>query len=118
MAKRLILALGVALATAAGAAFAHSMMKGSAPPDGAVLSAAPAELVLEFARPVRLTVVKLVPSRDEEIALAVDRAAPAASSTRLALPKLEPGRYKVRWSALAEDGHAMSGQLRFTIAKN
>jgi methionine-rich copper-binding protein CopC len=118
MTRHLAAVVGIIVAIAATGALGHSMMKGSAPPDGAVLTAAPEELVLEFSQPVRLTAVKLVPSRDEAIALAIDRTAPAASSAHIVLPRLMPDNYRVSWSALSQDGHPMSGSLSFTITEN
>jgi hypothetical protein len=32
------------------------------------------------------------------------------------MPALKPGNYQIRWTAMATDGHVMSGALSFAVA--
>jgi copper resistance protein C len=101
-----------AAALLASPASAHSMLKGSIPKDGA--SVAPAKQVtLEFSQKVHLTAVKLA-FRGKDVPVKI---AHGADAKRFVVPvKAEkPGSYQIRWSAMARDGHVMTGKLSFAV---
>ena len=98
----------------ASPAFAHAALKVSAPQSGATV-AAPQTLSLTFSEKVRLTQVKLTADGKDVSGVQVDRAAPAAPSFNVPLPKLAPAKYEVRWSALGDDGHPVNGTFTFTV---
>jgi methionine-rich copper-binding protein CopC len=83
-------------------------------PDGAVLNAAPGEIVLTFGHPMRLTALRLVTATGERVALSFKPPAAASETITAALPRLDPDQYQLIWTADASD-HVMSGQIRFTI---
>ncbi len=99
----------------ASPAFAHAALKVSAPQSGATV-AAPQTLSLTFSEKVRLTQVKLTAAGKDVSGVQVDRAAPAAPSFNVPLPKLAPAKYEVRWSALGDDGHPVNGTFAFTVS--
>lgn len=124
-AARAALALLVALFALVGplaptphVAFAHAELTGSEPPDGAVLTAAPASVRLFFSEPIEREFYALevytarrarvdrnnarIP-RDNVQALEVD------------LQPLEPGIYTIVWRALSIDGHVVRGVLSFSV---
>lgn len=107
-----VAAIGLALASPS---FAHAVLKVSAPTSGATVEA-PQALSLTFSEKVRLTAVKLTAGGKDVSGVQVDRTAPAAPSFTVALPKLAPARYEVRWTALGDDGHAVSGTFTFTVS--
>jgi len=94
---------------------AHAVLKLSAPKSGATVEA-PQNLSLTFSEKVRLTAVKLTADGKDVSGVQVDRAAPAAPSFTVALPKLAPAKYEVRWTALGDDGHAVNGTFTFIVS--
>lgn len=106
-----LLVLGLLLSTAAAAA--EPKLMSSMPADGAILSSAPAEIVLDFAGPVVLTGV-LVQSDGAAHAIAP---LPDQRAARLVVkaPKLRPGKYRIVWNALSDSTHITSGGFGFEI---
>jgi copper resistance protein C len=94
---------------------AHSKGPKITPADGSELAEAPAAINFSFARPVRLTAVRLYDAGDNEITLPGKRSIEAARERRVALPELDAGSYRVRWRALSADGHPVNGEFGFTV---
>lgn len=115
MLKSIIASVATIGLLSASPAFAHAALKVSAPKSGATV-AAPQNLSLTFSEKVRLTQVKLTADGKDVSGVQVDRAAPAAPSFELPLPKLAPAKYEVRWSALGDDGHPVNGTFTFTVS--
>jgi len=115
MLKTIIASVATIGLLSASPAFAHAALKVSAPQSGATV-AAPQNLNLTFSEKVRLTQVKLTADGKDVSGVQVDRAAPAAPTFNVALPKLAPAKYEVRWSALGDDGHAVNGTFTFTVS--
>lgn len=106
------------LAMAALPARAHADLVKSVPAAGAVITAAPTELYLEFDETLVAvgTKVELVDGAGKVIALpkvTVDAANPKALT--VPVPTLITGIYTVRWNALSNDGHAEKGSYQFTL---
>ena len=110
--KRILLA--GALVLLASAASAHSKIGSTVPADGAVLAEAPVEIVLEFARKLRLTRVRM--TRDGD-AVDLDLGGRKSFATRVAIPLVGAGTgaYRIEWRGLAADGHAMRGGFSFRV---
>lgn len=109
--------LAIAFATAAisQAAMAHTALSGSVPAKGAVVDS-PAALTLEFGADVKLARVQIVPETGEALTLPLDRGAPASKMMVLTVPKpLASGRHTVKWRAVADDGHVMTGDFAFSV---
>jgi copper transport protein len=107
-------ALTVAAAAASGAS-AHPRLLSTSPPDGAVLAAAPSQVVVRFDDSVRIlggtTVVRNADQRS-----VIDRK-PHASGGVVVMPlqRLGDGDYSVRWHVLTDDGHDLQGVLAFAV---
>lgn len=115
MLKKAAATVAVISLLSVSSAFAHAALKVSSPTAGATVSA-PQNLSLTFSEKVRLTQVKLTAGGKDISGVQVDRAAPAAPSFTVPLPKLAPARYEVRWTALGDDGHAVNGTFAFTVS--
>ncbi|MGL4742775.1 MAG: copper resistance CopC family protein [Dermatophilaceae bacterium] len=95
---------------------AHTGLEVSLPADGATVSSLPAPVRLRFTDDIvpGTAAAALTGPRG-----AVDLAAPSAlgRDVRMTLPPvLNPGRYRLAWRVVAEDGHAVRGMLTFVLA--
>src|SRR3954451_20191624 len=103
----------------AGPARAHPLLVQASPQAGAVAPAAPREVALSFSEPVvrvgsSVTLLRpdggpvrlgpLVRRGDSELAASV-------------AARLAPAVYAVHWSALGDDGHTVTGNLRFGVRR-
>ncbi len=111
---RIFVMSALIVAGPAAPVWAHSPLSASSPSDGERLAGAPTVITLSFARPARLVKVELVPDGGDPVRVGI----PTREMIREAsLPVAVPGagRYEVRWRALGDDGHAMSGGFSFTV---
>ncbi|WP_104203866.1 copper resistance CopC family protein [Billgrantia saliphila] len=94
---------------------AHSHVVATQPADGEVLQQAPSSIAFELDAPLRLTRFALsgpqgeVPLTENPVGGMAKR---HEGEPAQALP---PGDYRVEWRGIAEDGHTMSGDYRFSI---
>ena len=113
--KTLSLVSGLALATFAATASAHAHLQKASPADGSVVTTSPSRIVLNFSESARLTAASI--QKGDEPRQSLKPLPPAAArQISVALPQLTPGSYSVTWRVVSEDGHLMSGTLRFTLA--
>jgi len=98
-------------------AFAHAMLENSVPANKSVLFMAPKAIELQFGHITKLTKLTLVYS-GQEIPLNIDLSATPSKSFSIPLPSLRSGNYQVKWSSLASDGHAMTGNFTFSFDKH
>ena len=84
------------------------------PADGAILTEAPAHLMIQFGHPMQIDRVTLTTLTGEVIALDVAELG-QTDHLMLALPTLQPDDYTADWRAKGEDGHVMSGAFSFTV---
>ncbi|CZT36088.1 copper resistance CopC/CopD family protein [Rhizobium sp. 9140] len=115
-----LLTLLLLLLGSAGAAFAHAQLVASDPADGAVLAAAPDEIVLTFSEPVDPLVFRLSdPTGQVEILPATGSRSGAASGTTRLVVKLPiglaVGTHSLSWRVTSADGHPIGGGLLFSI---
>ena len=110
---------GAALVAGAlvGPAAAHSLLLESTPAAGATLPAAPPELMLRFNNRIEkpLSRVRLVDARGGGHALSLVTTPVPADRLTAPLPALTPGRWRVEWQVLSNDGHVVSGRFDFHI---
>ena len=108
--------VALALALAAGAAFAHSKMMQSTPANGAAVAAGLSAIKLQFAKPVRLTLVNIVRADDaSEVKSTTPIADAFIEAQEFAVPPLAAGKYDIAWVAVAKDGHVMKGTISFQV---
>ena len=106
---------GLVLMTFAGTASAHAHLEKSSPADGSVLTTSPPSIVLSFSEAARLTALS-IQRGDEAKQNLKPLPTNAARQISVPLPPLKPGTYSLTWRVLSDDGHMMSGTLRFTLA--
>jgi methionine-rich copper-binding protein CopC len=110
-----LLTLLLLITCAASNAAAHVRLKSSDPADGATLASAPARITLVFSAVATVTAAT-VQGATEDSATKLEVMPNEASTTHaVALPPLAPGDHVVTWRALSDDGHVMSGEVRFTV---
>ena len=112
-----LLLAGLATLALARVAVAHSLLLESTPAAGAVLAAAPPELMLRFNNRIEksLSRIRLVDEAGAARPVALSRSA-AADRLTAAMPSLGPGRWRVEWQVLSTDGHVVAGRFDFRIA--
>lgn len=104
----ILLFAGIAVAQA------HAHLRAAVPADGSVVSTSPAQAVLDFSEPARLTAVWIQRSGAARRKIeALPRQ--SAASVAVPLPKLSPGLYELSWRALSADGHIVPGHIHFTV---
>jgi methionine-rich copper-binding protein CopC len=106
-----------ALSTLPETLLAHAQLKQSVPANGSTLAAAPDHFTLNFSEAAHLTALTL--QRDG--ASGVQKIAPlpkdASDHFDIPAPKLTPGVYTLKFrNVAADDGHVMSGTIKFTVA--
>jgi methionine-rich copper-binding protein CopC len=99
---------------AALAAQAHTQLSTSRPADGAVLDAAPQQLMLHFSEPVRMTAWTMQGPADQRQDLP-PLPKEASADFSASLPSLPAGEYVVSWRALSADTHVLNGVISFTV---
>jgi|SRR5581483_1333925 len=109
-------ALGaLVLSLAATVALAHAHLKKAVPADGGVVSSAPANVVLSFSEPARLTACWIQKGEGSKQKIDGLPTTPGADIS-VPLPKLEPGIYVLSWKAVGDDMHIVPGQIHFTVS--
>ena len=113
--SRLSLGVVAAALALAGAAFAHVAMKTSNIAANAVIETLPQTFTMSFTQPVGLASFTL--ETDNGAPVVLDYKAPRGMSAEFSipLPRLAPGAYLATWRTISKDGHAMAGELRFTL---
>lgn len=110
-----IILVGALIAGAPSIASAHTALSSSNIQAGSVLTDVPDELQLDFGKSVGLAKVEILTSDDK----LVEEITPARSMTKrhiIEMPVLADGHYKIRWRAIAGDGHVMKGEIAFSVA--
>ena len=115
---RLAIIVTLLVAGVAGIAMAHAALRRADPPDGGRVGRPPRELRLEFTESVasRTSRVTLVAPDSERFALHVTGDSAMANTLVAHVPTLRvAGPYRVEWRLVGADGHAVTGNYRFTI---
>ena len=105
-----------AVVTSADPASAHASLVTATPADGATLTSAPSQVVLRFDDPISTSFATLVVTGPDGHDVTTGR--PSVSGSTLtgnlegALP---PGAYRTAFRVVSDDGHPVTGQLRFTL---
>lgn len=97
--------------------FAHSKMAESSPAAGEIVKTGLSEIKLNFEKAVRVTLVKITQEGNKELIEPTSELPKSfVDKIELIVPPLNPSTYKVEWTAVAEDGHIMQGEVPFTVA--
>ena len=113
------LLVAVAMLLPSRSAVAHAILLDSSPAINSVVSGPTAPIKLRFnvridAIRSRLTLVK--PDATTQL-LAISKDAPADTLASQA-QSLSPGEYRIRWQALASDGHITRGEIPFQVKQS
>ncbi|HKT44247.1 MAG TPA: copper resistance protein CopC [Gaiellaceae bacterium] len=115
MKRVLVIAIVAALALPA-TAFAHASLVKETPTFKQELKAAPRQVVLQFDQTVdALPKAIEVLTPDGKNVAGKPRAVPSQRELVASLPRLPKGPYTVRWQALSNDGHIVSGVYTFGV---
>ncbi|MGC1214267.1 MAG: copper resistance CopC family protein, partial [Micromonospora sp.] len=108
-------ALGVSVALPATPAAAHNSLTGSDPRDGARLAAAPKRIELRFLATPAPDTTRITVTGPEDVP--ATSGAPTFSGNRVSVPFIPgaAGRYVVGYRVASIDGHAVTGEIRFTL---
>lgn len=99
-------------------AMAHAKMNASVPKDGATVPAGLSEIELSFSKPLRLTLVHVVRAPEQkEVPVTSELPKSFVNSAKLTVGALPAGPYEVSWTAVADDGHVMSGKFKFLVSE-
>lgn len=113
------LLVAAALLALSGRAYAHALVKSSAPSDGQLLDSSPSEVVVTFTEPPdpTLSLLHVLDSSGKEVEsgksalVATDR-----FSLRVPVTRLADGVYTVSWRAISlADGHVTAGSFTFGV---
>jgi copper resistance protein C len=114
MMKRLGIVAGLIVCAAMGVAQGHAHLQQASPAEGSHVHGA-SQLVLNFSEAARLAILTIERSGMHAESLVPPK--DAHSTVTVALPKLAPGDYTVRWRVVGADGHVVPGQLHFSITQ-
>jgi len=111
----------IAVAALTGVAIAHVSLKAANIAAGAIIETLPDNFTIEFSQPVGLASFAIETDKgaaDKGAPVALDYAPPKGMHAKfeIPLPRLAPGGYVAKWRTISKDGHAMAGELRFTLA--
>lgn len=102
--------------TSAAPASAHASLVRATPADGATLTSAPSQVVLQFDDPISTSFATLVVTGPDGHDVTAGRPAVSGSTLTGALEGgLPPGAYRTAFRVVSDDGHPVTGQLRFTL---
>jgi methionine-rich copper-binding protein CopC len=109
-----LIAVTLLAATLTTPVLAHTHLKSTVPADGSTVATAPAEFVLTFSEPARLTALTIQKDGGAEQKI-VALPASATAAAKVAAPKLGNGRYTLNYRVVGADGHVMNGKVTFTV---
>ncbi|MEX0385994.1 copper resistance CopC family protein [Spiribacter onubensis] len=113
---RTLAALFITVAVAWGpVALAHSEQRATVPADGAQLKAPPPVIEIGFDGEMRIISVTLTSAAGEAYDIEPRSGRSATDTLTVDPPELPAGDYILEWRGLATDGHAMSGELKFSV---
>lgn len=101
-----------------GTVFAHTVLKESTPTEGSALNASPEQIHLSFTEEVRLLrldVVTVLESGERKVDIGFAPESAAKTEYSVPLPELSLGKYRVDWSVMGADSHAVQGAVAFSI---
>ena len=113
---------------------AHSPLEFSEPKNGAILKSSPEIILLSFKAPAKLIKVSLNEKDPKKIdslfkgifsskkkmenILDNNKAQDFDEKFVLKLPPLSEGSFIIKWRALSEDGHIITGDFSFSVEEN
>jgi copper transport protein len=97
------------------AAYGHAVVVETVPADGALLDAAPDEVVIRFNEPVRPVAAQVL-NATEDVMTPADAASVQGDDLRIALPsRMAQGSYLASYRVISADSHPVGGSIVFSI---
>ena len=114
--KRALLVVAFVALAAPASAFAHASLQKESPSFEQRLHVSPRQIVLQFDQSVDALpkAIQVFTLKGKNIA-GTPRAIPAQREIVASLPRLPKGPYTVRWQALSNDGHIVTGVYTFGV---
>jgi copper transport protein len=114
--KRALLVVAFVALVAPASAFAHASLQKESPSFKQRLAVSPRQVVLQFDQSVDALpkAIQVFTLKGKNIA-GTPRAIPAQREIVASLPRLPKGPYTVRWQALSNDGHIVTGVYTFGV---
>ena len=114
--RRALLLTALAALALPASAFAHASIQKESPGFAQRLASSPRQVVIRFDQSVdALPKAIVVLAADGKNVAGPPRAVPAQREIVASLPRLPKGAYTVRWQALSNDGHIVSGVYTFGV---
>ncbi len=111
-----LLLAATALTIGTGFAAAEPVLTGSTPGSGTTVAALPSSVTLRFAEPVAMHPVTVAVRGPDRIRVDVgDATVSGATVTQPTRGAGTPGEYLLAYKVAGQDGHAIIGELTFTI---
>ena len=114
--KRTISTLLITVALLPWVAQAHTHLEKATPTDGSTVATAPKQITLMFSEAATLTALSIQRVGDKEWQKLRPLPKEPAKSFQVALPKLVPGTYTVKYRVYSNDSQVIPGTTRFTIS--
>ena len=95
---------------------AHAHLDKATPANGAVLATAPEAISLTFDEAATLTALSIQKTGDKAAQKLGPLPKTPSDHFTVALPKLTPGAYTVKYRVLSDDNHVMGGTTKFAIS--
>jgi cytochrome c oxidase assembly factor CtaG/methionine-rich copper-binding protein CopC len=111
-----VVAAGLAGLVAPGPAAAHSVLLGTAPAEGSVVTAVTTEVTLTFNEPVRAQFSTVAVTGPGGRAYATGELTVRDNVARQPVHPLRSGDYQVAWRVVSLDGHPVSGTFTFRVS--
>jgi methionine-rich copper-binding protein CopC len=99
-------------------ALAHAHLEQSAPADGSSVAVAPDRFTLKFSESAHLTALSIQRDGDASAQKIEPLPKEAGQHFDIPAPKLTAGAYTLRFRNIADDGHVMSGAIKFKVASD
>jgi methionine-rich copper-binding protein CopC len=115
MKARLLAALLLGASLAAAPAFAHGGKIETSIHDKESFATAPGTFKVSFEHESAITSVMLMTADNQHVAVDFKPSRTMAKEFTIPLPHLAKGSYTLSWKSLAKDGHAMPGEIHFTV---
>jgi copper transport protein len=114
--KRVLLVVACVALVAPASAFAHASLQKESPSFKQRLAVSPRQVVLQFDQSVDALpkAIQVFTLKGKNIA-GTPRAIPGQREIVASLPRLPKGPYTVRWQALSNDGHIVTGVYTFGV---
>lgn len=96
-------------------AFAHSALESTMPSDQEIVTEVPLEVILDFKKDIRLTLVTMVHADHPSVDLDLTGHNGFITDYALPMQSMGNGTYVIEWRGLGTDGHAVTGTFSFTV---